>query len=343
MTTALVPFDQLQLMAKAIADSGLFGAKKPAEALALMLVAQAEGKHPATIARDYDLIQGRPAKKAEAMMRDFLESGGSVEWHTLTDECCDATFSHPAGGTVRIEWTMKRASAAGLGGKPVWKQYPRQMLRSRVVSEGIRTVCPMATSGMYVPEEVRDFAKEKDITPTAGAGDRLSLEQQERVSAAAERVRGWLDSGAIGDACAEADNADLDADEMVYFWTFFDSKQRSAMKKENERAKAARKALAAPTESVAAHGGQEGITSFSQENSAGGHAPATDQITDAQKKRLEARITQSDVPRDKVKKYCVKHFGKEHFADLTREEYDTLDEMLEAEIQKGIAEFKEAI
>jgi hypothetical protein len=37
---------------------------------------------------------------------------------------------------------MARAQKAQLGGKDMWKKYPRQMLRSRVVSEGVRTVYP---------------------------------------------------------------------------------------------------------------------------------------------------------------------------------------------------------
>jgi hypothetical protein len=102
-------------------------------------------------------VQGRPAKKAEAMLRDFIQSGGKVEWIELTDTCAKAKFSHPAGGSAVIDWTMERAKAAGIGTKDNWKKYPRQMLRSRVVSEGVRTVCPMATSGLYVPEEVADF------------------------------------------------------------------------------------------------------------------------------------------------------------------------------------------
>ncbi len=167
MSNAMVPLGEIEKMAAAVAKSGLFGVKTPDQALALMLVAQAEGRHPALAARDYDIIQGKPAKKAEAMLRDFLESGGKVEWHKLDDTAADATFAHPSGGSVRIEWTMKRAIAAGLGGKDMWKKYPRQMLRSRTVSEGIRTVCPMATSGMYVPEEVHDIVREKDITPVA--------------------------------------------------------------------------------------------------------------------------------------------------------------------------------
>lgn len=159
MTALTVPNYQvsdMERMAKAFAASKLFGVQNLDQALALMLVAQAEGRHPASAAQDYNIIQGRPAKKADAMLRDFLSAGGKVEWHALTDEKADATFSHPAGGSARIDWTLKRAQAAGIT-NPMWKKYPRQMLRSRAVSEGVRTVCPGATSGMYVPEEVQDI------------------------------------------------------------------------------------------------------------------------------------------------------------------------------------------
>jgi hypothetical protein len=159
------PVSDMERMAKAFAASKLFGVQNLDQALALMLVAQAEGRHPASAAQDYNIIQGRPAKKADAMLRDFLAAGGKVEWHALTDETADATFSHPSGGSARIDWTVKRANAAGIS-NPMWKKYPRQMLRSRTVSEGVRTVCPGATSGMYVPEEVQDIVS-SDAPKTA--------------------------------------------------------------------------------------------------------------------------------------------------------------------------------
>jgi hypothetical protein len=40
----------------------------------------------------------------------------------------------------------------------MYKKYPRQMLRSRVISEGIRTVYPGATSGLYEEGEVASFS-----------------------------------------------------------------------------------------------------------------------------------------------------------------------------------------
>lgn len=153
--------NRIERMAQAVAKSGLFGLKTPDQAMALMLVAESEGRHPASAAKDYHIINNNPSKKAEAMLRDFLLAGGKVEWHSLDDRKADATFSHPAGGTARIDWTLERAAQAGLTNNPNWKKYPRAMLRSRVVSEGVRTIYPAATSGMYVPEEVQDFEPHK--------------------------------------------------------------------------------------------------------------------------------------------------------------------------------------
>lgn len=156
-------YHDIERIAGAFAQSRMFGVSDPAAALSLCLLAQAEGQHPAIAFRDYSIIQGKPAKKAEAMQRDFMASGGKIKWIELSDTCAKAEFSHPSGGTLTIDWTMERAKAAGIGGKDMWKKYPRQMLRSRTISEGVRSVCPMATSGMYVPEEVADFDRTTEV------------------------------------------------------------------------------------------------------------------------------------------------------------------------------------
>jgi len=154
---ALVPVEAIQTMAAAVARSGLFGIKTADQAMALMLIAQAEGLHPAIAARDYHIINGRPALKADAMLARFQSNGGKVEWRKYTDEAVSAVVSHPQGGSVEIEWTYKMAERAGLTKNATWRQYPRQMLRARVISEGIRTVFPGVAVGVYTPEEVADF------------------------------------------------------------------------------------------------------------------------------------------------------------------------------------------
>jgi len=153
----LIPVNDIQTMAVAVVKSGLFGMKTVEQATALMLIAQAEGYHPALAARDYHIIQGRPTLKAETMMARFQQQGGKVEWKTLTDKEVTATFSHPSGGSATITWTFEQAKQAGLTGKDNWKNYPRAMLRARVVSEGIRTVFPGVVLGVYTPEEVQDI------------------------------------------------------------------------------------------------------------------------------------------------------------------------------------------
>jgi hypothetical protein len=155
---ALVPLSDMQQMAKIGVESNFFGIKKPTEAMALMLIAQAEGKHPATVFSQYHVIQGRPALKADAMLARFQQAGGSVQWTERTDKSCAATFAHPQGGKCDIRWTLDDAKRAGLlNGKSNWNQYPRQMLSARVVSEGVRAVFPGVLGGFYTPEEVSQF------------------------------------------------------------------------------------------------------------------------------------------------------------------------------------------
>jgi RecT family len=165
----LVSFNDMQHMAEAIAKSGLFGMKDTNSVLALMAVAQAEGLHPATAARDFHIIQGRPALKADAMLARFQNAGGRVEWTEYTDDRVVGVFSHPNGGNLTVSWTIEQASKIGLV-KPGsgWQKFPRAMLRSRCISEGIRSVFPGSVTGFYSPEEVADFDDKpriKDITP----------------------------------------------------------------------------------------------------------------------------------------------------------------------------------
>lgn len=179
---AAVPAPQYSLndlykMAQLVAKSRLFGITRAEEAAVLMLIAQAEGRHPAWAMREYYIVDGRPALRADAMLSRFQSAGGRVEWHEITDTRVSATFTHPAGGSARITWTLEDARRAGLirptkSGKPSnWDRYPRQMLRARVISEGVRTVYPGVAVGIYTPEEVVDFDDDRPKTIPARVVD----------------------------------------------------------------------------------------------------------------------------------------------------------------------------
>lgn len=187
---ALIGFADIERMAGEMASAKLFGQQTKQQILSLMLIAQANGQHPAAAARDYDVIQGRPSKKAEAMLRDFLLAGGSVQWHAYTDEKCDATFSHPQGGSVRVDWDKARMQKAKISNADMYSKYPRNMFRARCISEGVRTVYPVATGGMQAPEEVRGMQQQAS-EPDVPAAPELMIEAQASADKGRETFAAW--------------------------------------------------------------------------------------------------------------------------------------------------------
>jgi len=166
----IVPMADIQKMAQVAADSKMFGFKNQAEAMAIMLLCQAEGMHPAIAMRDYHVINGRPSMKADAMLARFQLAGGKVHWPRMDDAEVTGVFSHPAGGEATITWNDETIKRAELSRNPMHQKYPRQMKRARCISEGIRAVYPACVAGVYTPEEVQDFsppkgAKVVDVMP----------------------------------------------------------------------------------------------------------------------------------------------------------------------------------
>ncbi len=200
-TPAPVPqysFEQIQRMAVAFAKSGLFGVKEPEQALSLMMYAQATGKHPAKIMMEYDLIQGRLVKKATAMLHDFQLSGGRVEWIELSDTKASAKFSHPFSATpITIDWDIARAEKAGLSKKDgsMYHKYTRSMLRSRCISEGIRSIAPEATEQLYTVEEVQAMETEapEPVSVETAVAEAAAEVQQEMAAEEFDELVSTLD------------------------------------------------------------------------------------------------------------------------------------------------------
>ena len=95
-------------------------------------------------------------------------------------------------------------------------------------------------AGEDVPQTDNSVAEaiiKADVKPLSGVKEQLKPEQVKKVDAVASRMIDWLTTGSVEDAVLEGENAGLDIDEKAYLWTMFDSKQRSAMKKEHTRQK----------------------------------------------------------------------------------------------------------
>jgi hypothetical protein len=205
---SLIPFGEVQAMATVLTKAGSFGFKSMEQAAALMLVAQADGLHPAKAATHYHIINGKPSLTADAMLARFQTAGGRVNWDEYGDGRVTGTFSHPAGGSVSITWTYERAKKAGVGNL---EKFPAAMLRARCISEGVRTVYPGVICGLYTPDEVSTFTTlevqapiavtEIEAVPSAIAN---AKSMQELVEAFQSATRGWDPSTDYYKACQAA-------------------------------------------------------------------------------------------------------------------------------------------
>jgi hypothetical protein len=177
MSTALIPFQEMESMAGYITKSGLFGAKNEAQAMSLMLLAQAEGMHPMAAIQDFDIVQGRPARKTHSILARFQAAGGIVQWEEISATRACGTFSHKQGGSLRVEWTFDQAKRVGLTNKDNWKNYPQAMLRARCIAEGVRAVYPGAIGGMLSVEEAQDVvaAPPRDMGQVEGQSTAIDL------------------------------------------------------------------------------------------------------------------------------------------------------------------------
>ena len=227
-TTKEFSLSELTEMSKVMVNGGLFGYTKPEQVMSLMLIAQAEGRHPAKVAQDYSIIQGKPALNAQAMLSRFQEAGGKIKWVKSNDNECELWLWHPQGGEMTVRWDIERAKTAGLSGKNTWKQYPAQMMRARAISEGVRAIYPACLNGMYTPEEVRDF---DTVAPEYKADNPTNTIQEKRCQvndALIAKDAEIVDEKNVNQ-CPEIKKNDLDADTRA----FVDAMGR--WKKKNEK------------------------------------------------------------------------------------------------------------
>ena len=151
---------ELEIIANKIYKSGLFqNIKSPEQAFSIMFIGQSEDVDAAQSVLRYNVILGRLAKNADALLTDYIRLGGKVKWIQYEDDVCEAEFTYQSTGTIKIKWDIDRSKRAGLYNKigDMYKKYPRQMLSSRVISEGVHKSNPSVCQGLYTPEEVMDF------------------------------------------------------------------------------------------------------------------------------------------------------------------------------------------
>lgn len=151
---------QLQVMAKAVTESGLFGLKNQNQAFTLMLIAEAEGIPAIKAVQMYSIINGMPSLKSTEVQSRFQKSGGKLQWIETTEKKAVCKMSHPDGGEYVSEFTIEMAKQMGLSAKDNWVKMPKQMLMARAITSGVRALYPACLNNMYAYEEAIDMPKD---------------------------------------------------------------------------------------------------------------------------------------------------------------------------------------
>jgi hypothetical protein len=165
----------LEQFGQYIFQSNMFGARNPAEGFILGVTCQQENMTLMQFKERYHIIQGQIAMKSEAMLANLLELGGEYEIVERSPEraAVKVTFKK-ATMLSELKWedAQKEDYVKAKNGqlKDNWSTPRRrmQMMWARVVSDGVRAVCPLATRGHYTPEEAIDFddqPKAINVTP----------------------------------------------------------------------------------------------------------------------------------------------------------------------------------
>ena len=118
------------------------------------------GNMAVTIANSF-VLQGKPSLGADAMSGIVRASGKCrymvvSDWSDTTCTMIFARTDEPDEIKHTFTFTFEMATKQGLTNNRNWKQMPRQMLRARVLTMGLRAVFPDAVSGIYSPDELAD-------------------------------------------------------------------------------------------------------------------------------------------------------------------------------------------
>lgn len=143
-------------LAKALHESGFLprSVDTPAKATALIMTGREMGLGPMASIRSIAIVDGKPIVAADLQLGLFKRAGGRARFTQLDDQGAVLALRHPNGDEHVESFTIADAKAAGLTGKDNWRKYPKAMLRSRVITAGLKSVGFEPLAGAYDPEEL---------------------------------------------------------------------------------------------------------------------------------------------------------------------------------------------
>jgi hypothetical protein len=156
----MTSFEETRHLAEALHASRVFRTPSWEVALAIILYGREIGLGPVSALLNVSIVQGKPTLGASgvgALVKRSQRYDYRVTEHD--DRHAVVEFSERREGQWAVigtsTFTLDDARRAGLGGSPTWKNYPRNLLLARALTNGVRWYCPSVTLGsIYDPEEL---------------------------------------------------------------------------------------------------------------------------------------------------------------------------------------------
>ena len=162
-------------LGEVFAASGIFkDVKTAAQAVVKILAGRELGLSPIEAMNSLYIVNDKIAVLTNTIASRIKKSGKyDYMINKLDEQECIITFvelndteSKELGKSI---FTIKDAAKAGIVNKDSWKNYPRNMLFARALSNGARWYCPDSLSSFHSVEELEDVNDNKEKTVTIDA------------------------------------------------------------------------------------------------------------------------------------------------------------------------------
>lgn len=166
--------DTAARLAKMFFNSGMFDSvKSVAQAGVKILMGAEMGLQPMQAMMGIDVIKGRLSVKPNTLAL-LIKRHPSYDYRVdeHTEETCVIEFFGNGESIGLSSFSMDDARRAGIAGGSNWKNYPRNMLFARAMSNGVRWYCPDVILGpAYTADEIDDDYEHDEADFEVVAGD----------------------------------------------------------------------------------------------------------------------------------------------------------------------------
>ena len=158
----IVVLDELKqplAIGEVFAKSGMFpDCKSQAQACVKIMAGKELGLSAFESMASIYIVNGKLALTSKAMS-GLVKRSKKYDYviKKLDDTECTIDITRESEVIGSTTFTFKDAAKAGLVNKDVWKNYTRNMLFARAISNACRFFCPEVISGYYTTEELEDL------------------------------------------------------------------------------------------------------------------------------------------------------------------------------------------